>query len=204
MKSQDVEVFPCTGSALQEVLPALAELRIQVFAQWPYLYHGELAYEKKYLEKFSESEDALIVVARSGERIVGASTASPLLGHADEFAKPFSERGYDPQRVFYFGESVLLPEFRGRGIGHAFFDHREQFARQLGHFDIAAFCGVVRDAQDPRKPLDYQVLDPFWTKRGFHKAEGLVTSLSWKEHAQDQDIEHLMQFWIKPIQPLSA
>jgi hypothetical protein len=37
--------------------------------------------------------------------------------------------GMDVGRVFYFGESMLLPRCRGRGIGHAFFGHREAHAR---------------------------------------------------------------------------
>ncbi len=194
-----VEIQTLTGGALQTALSALADLRIRVFAQWPYLYDGTWEYEKRYLEKFSAAEGALIVVARSGEQIVGASTASPLLGHADEFAQPFQQQGYDPQRIFYFGESVLLPEFRGQGIGHAFFDARENHARKLGGFDIATFCAVVRDSDDSRKPADYNLLDPFWAKRGFQKAEGMTTSLAWKEVEIDHEIEHQMQFWVKPL-----
>jgi GNAT superfamily N-acetyltransferase len=194
-----VDIQPLTGDVLRTVLPALAELRIRVFAEWPYLYNGTLEYEQKYLEKFSQADHALVVVARDGDRVIGASTASPLLGHADEFAIPFKENGYDPQRVFYFGESVLLPEYRGRGIGHAFFEHREQHARHLGRFDIATFCAVVRATDDPRKPVSYNPLDPFWHKRGFHKMDGMITSYSWKEIDTDQEIEHPMQFWVKRL-----
>lgn len=177
----------------------LAELRIRVFREWPYLYDGTLEYERRYLEKFAQAENSLIVVARDGERIVGASTASPLVGHADAFAAPFSERGFEPERVFYFGESVLLPEYRGCGIGHAFFDHRERFAKDLGFFDLITFCAVVRDAKDPRNPSDYRPLDAFWQKRGFQRIEGLTTDFSWKEPGLSGEIPHLMQFWGKRI-----
>ncbi len=193
------DVISLRGEELKNALPALAELRMSVFRQWPYLYDGELSYEQKYLEKFSAAPDALIVVARVDGRIVGASTASPLLGHADEFARPFQQQGYDPRRVFYFGESVLLPDYRGHGIGHAFFDHREARAREGGQFDIATFCGVIRSADDPRRPDSYVPLDAFWTKRGFKKDERLVTQLAWKETGQQDDVSHDMQFWIKHL-----
>ncbi len=194
-----MEFLKLKGSEMAPVLPALAELRIRVFRDWPYLYDGSLEYEAQYLRKFSSDPHAFIAIAKDGENIVGASTASPLLGHADAFAAPFSERGFDPARVFYFGESVLLPQYRGRGLGHKFFEAREEHARNLGRFDIAAFCGVVRDQSDPRKPADYAPLDPFWKKRGFEKAEGFTTSFSWKEELEGDEIAHPMQFWIKKL-----
>jgi len=194
-----MEVLALRGRELGPVLPALAELRIRVFRDWPYLYDGTLEYEASYLEKFSAAEDALVVVVRESDKIVGASTATPLLGHADEFARPFVDQGYDPDRVFYFGESVLLPEYRGRGLGHAFFDVRESHARRSGCFEIAAFCAVVREASDPRAPADYQPLDAFWTKRGYFKKEGLITSFPWKECGGDEDVLHPMQYWIKRL-----
>lgn len=197
-----MDVLPLTGKELQSALPALAELRIRVFRSWPYLYDGSLEYEEQYLKKFAAAEDALIVIARDpgqNGKIVGASTASPLLGHADAFAEPFKALGYNPARIFYFGESVLLPEYRGRGIGHAFFEHREQHARQSAKFDIATFCAVQREEADLRKPDDYQPLDSFWSKRGFTKENSLTTALNWNEVDGVGDTEHLMQFWIKTL-----
>jgi len=194
-----MRVEPLTGEALQQALPALAALRIQVFRDWPYLYDGTLEYESGYLKKFAATGDAIIVAAMDGDAIVGAATASPLLGHADAFAAPFAAQGFAPERVFYFGESVLLPNYRGRGIGHAFFDARESHAKAMGGFEVAAFCAVVRDADDPRKPSDYLPLDGFWRKRGFEKAQALTTHFPWKEVGSEADESHAMQFWIKHL-----
>jgi len=194
-----MQVLALRGRELGPVLPALAELRIRVFRDWPYLYDGTLEYEASYLKKFSAAEDALVVVVRESDKIVGASTATPLLGHADEFARPFADQGYDPERVFYFGESVLLPEYRGRGLGHAFFDVRESHARRGGCFEFAAFCAVVREASDPRAPAGYRPLDAFWTKRGYFKKEGLIATFPWKECGCNEDVLHPMQYWIKRL-----
>lgn len=194
-----VRVEPLEGPALAEAVPALAELRIAVFRDWPYLYDGTLEYERRYLEKFAAAEGALIVVARDGDQIVGAATASPMLGHADEFAAPFRRAGHDPARVFYFGESVLRPQYRGRGLGHAFFDHREAQARRLGVFMHAAFCAVVRSNDHPRKPAGYVPLDAFWAKRGYQRVEGLVATFSWKDIDTPGEISHAMQFWVKAL-----
>lgn len=194
-----IKVEPLSGEAKAQAMPALAELRIKVFREWPYLYDGSLEYEADYLEKFSEADDSLIVVAWDRDKIVGASTASPLMGHASAFAEPFEGRGYDPEKIFYFGESVLLPDYRGHGIGHAFFDHREQFARQLGGFELMTFCAVERDADDPRRARSYRSLDSFWKKRGFQRLEGLTAHLGWKEPEIVEEVDHVMQFWGKGL-----
>ena len=188
-----------TGSALADAVPELARLRMTVFRDWPYLYDGTLAYEQDYLATFSAATGAVVVAAYDADAMIGAATAAPLLGSAAEFAEPFLVRGDDPGKIFYFGESVLLMSYRGRGLGHAFFDHREDHARSFERFALAAFCAVQRPADHPLKPHDYVSLDAFWRKRGFEKAEGLVTSFSWKDIDQPEETAKPMQFWLKAL-----
>ncbi len=194
-----LRVAPLTGDALAAALPDLARLRITVFRDWPYLYDGTLGYESGYIQRFAQSPGAVIVAAYDGDRIVGAATASPMVGHADEFAEPFRQRGYDIARIFYFGESVLLADYRGRGIGHAFFDQREAHARAQGGFTHTTFCGVVRPDDHPRKPADYVPLDAFWTKRGYRTMDGLVGAFSWRDIGEPEDTKKPMQFWMKAL-----
>ncbi len=114
-----IEVKSLTGEEIRTVLPALAKLRIVVFRDWPYLYDGTLEYEEKYLAKLAAASGAVCVIASDGDDIVGASTAAPMIEHADEFAGPFEKAGYDLDKIFYCGESVLLKSHRGHGLGHA-------------------------------------------------------------------------------------
>jgi hypothetical protein len=107
-------IEPLTGAAIAPAIPDLARLRIAVFAEWPYLYDGDLGYEEEYLREFAGAEDAVLVAARDGSRIVGAATASPMMAQKDEVRAPFEERGIDTATLFYFGESVLLGEYRGQ------------------------------------------------------------------------------------------
>jgi GNAT superfamily N-acetyltransferase len=193
-----VVVSRVTGDDLKGVLDDLARLRIEVFHAWPYLYDGSYAYEHNYLANFAASEGAIVVVARDGEAIVGAATAAPMGGHADGFAEPFEKQGYDISRLFYLGESVLLPRYRGRGVGHAFFDHREARGRELG-FARATFCSVIRPVGDRRCPADYRPLDPFWRKRGYEPVLGLVGSFAWRDVGEAEDTEKPMQFWMKAL-----
>ena len=60
-------------------LDDLAHLRIRVFADWPYLYDGDAAYEADYLKEFAAAPDAVLVAAFAGARIVGAATAAPMV-----------------------------------------------------------------------------------------------------------------------------
>ncbi|MCB2064380.1 MAG: GNAT family N-acetyltransferase [Novosphingobium sp.] len=191
-----VEIEALTGAHILSAIDELAALRMAVFAEWPYLYDGDDAYERDYLREFVEAPDGVLVAARDGERIVGAATASPMSAQKAEFRAPFEARGIDTEHLFYFGESVLLPEYRGQGIGHAFFDAREAQALKCGA-RAATFAGVVRADDHPARPKDYRPLDAFWRKRGYAPVEGFVTQLAWKEHGEADESPKPMQYWLR-------
>ena len=191
-----VESLP--AHRIAEAIGALAHLRIAVFAEWPYLYEGDADYERDYLAEFAAASDAVLIVARDADEIVGAATASPLAAQKDAFKAPFVAAGWDVRRTFYFGESVLLPGYRGRGIGHAFFDHREAASRAAGA-TVATFCAVQRPADHVLRPADYRPLDTFWAKRGYAKVEGMVTSFDWLDIGEAQETPHPMQFWSREL-----
>jgi GNAT superfamily N-acetyltransferase len=188
-----------TGVRLRDRLADLARLRITVFRAFPYLYAGSPAYEEKYLATYAAAEGSVIVGAFDGERLVGAATGLPLAHEPPNLTDPFARHGFKVDRVGYFGESVLLPDYRGRGIGVRFFEEREAHAKALGRFDVAAFCGVVRPADHARRPADYQPLDAFWRHRGYAPVEGLVGKISWQDLDEDQESEKPMQFWTKRL-----
>lgn len=191
-------VQPLTGPDITPVIDALAHLRIRVFREWPYLYDGDAAYEADYLREFAAAPDAVLVVARDAGEIVGAATASPLAAQKPDFRAPFEAEGIDPQTVFYFGESVLLGTYRGRGIGHAFFDHREAQAVRCGA-GIASFCAVVRPSDHPARPAGYRPLDAFWRKRGYAPVEGMIGAFDWRDIGQSEETPHPMQFWMRRL-----
>jgi GNAT superfamily N-acetyltransferase len=191
-----VQVRPLTGEELAAALDDLAALRIAVFADWPYLYDGDAAYEAHYLREFAAAPDAVLVAACDGARIVGAATAAPMVHQKAEFRDPFAARGIDVAKLFYFGESVLLPHYRGQGIGHAFFDHREAQARACGA-NAACFAAVIRPADHPARPVRHVPHDAFWTKRGYAPVAGLITQLGWKDHGDLDETLKPMQYWLR-------
>lgn len=188
------------GPQITPWLDDVARLRLMVFNTWPYLYQGAAAYERDYLAAYAKSQDSLFVLAFVDGQVVGASTALPLVDETPAFCKPFADRQIPVESVFYFGESVLLPEYRGRGIGHAFFDHREAQARASGRFHWTAFCSIDRDAGDSRRPLEYRANDAFWHKRGYQRQAGMTMHLPWEETGLGEVI-HPLTFWLRRLEP---
>lgn len=197
--SNKIRVESFTGVEARQYAVQLAELRIQVFAEWPYLYLGSLEYERKYIRTFLKARDSVLVLAFDGARVVGASTGLPMLRETPNIKKPFRDMGADLSSIFYFSESVLLPEYRGRGLGVAFFEQREEWARSRGYRQ-AVFCGVVRPPDHPRRPSDYVPLDAFWQKRGFEKMEGINCSISWQDIDEPTETPKLLAFWGKKLE----
>lgn len=193
-----ISVRPLTGAELSAAIDDLAKLRIAIFAAYPYLYDGDAAYEADYLREFAAAPQAVLVAAFDGGRIVGAATASPMWAQKDTFRAPFEARGIDTRKLFYFGESVLLAEYRGQGIGNAFFDYREGQAVRVGA-KAATFAAVIRPDDHPARPIGYVPLDAFWTKRGYVPVEGLITELAWKQHSENEESLKPMQYWMRQL-----
>lgn len=186
-----------TGPALDAALDDIARLRIQVFRDWPYLYDGDLAYERDYLKDYTHPT-AIVVAAFDGVRIIGAATGMALECHADDFAAPFATRDEPLSDIFYCAESVLLPDYRGQGLGHAFFDAREAHARDLGR-GYSAFCSVQRPADHPRRPANARTHDAFWRKRGYAPLPGVIAQFRWRDIDQPADTDHPLQFWMRRL-----
>jgi GNAT superfamily N-acetyltransferase len=186
-----------SGPALEQFIPELARLRIEVFRDFPYLYDGDIDYEKKYLQTYIDCPASVIVIAFDGDKVVGASTAIPMKYETDELKKPFIANGYKLDDVFYCSESVLNKNYRGLGIGVRFFEQREAHAEDLGGFKHICFCCVERPVDHPRRPVDYMPLDKFWTKRGYVKHPELRTAYIWKDLDDENETPKPMTFWLK-------
>jgi len=186
------------GAALDAALDDVARLRITVFRDWPYLYDGDLEYERRYLQVYRDSASAVLVGAFDGARLVGAATGTPMADHAGDFAAAFDGSGVALDTTFYCAESVLLPDWRGQGAGHRFFDLREGHARALG-YSGAAFCAVQRPADHPLRPAGYRPLDPFWQARGYAPLPGVIARFSWKDIDKPAEDEKPLQFWFRRL-----
>ena len=187
------------GAELEQRLWDIARLRMAVFREWPYLYDGDEEYERRFLQIYLDSPRSFALVITDGGEAVGVTTAMPLADEDPLIQQPFSDAGFDVARVFYFAESVLLPGYRGRGLYRQFFREREAHARSFGEYDHVTFCGVVRPADHPAKPADYQPLDPVWRHFGFEPRADLLSSYPWRDVGDREETTKPLQFWLKPL-----
>ena len=185
------------GTELAPWLDALGDLRMRVFREFPYLYEGTLEYERDYLRVYQNSgRSRIVLVTDGGGNLIGATTCLPLAEESAEFRQSFVAAGIDVNRCLYFGESIVLPEWRGLGLGKEFFVRREEHARRLG-LDMTTFCAVDRPADHPLRPAGYRPLDGFWASRGYQKQAALKVEFSWKEIGESRDSPKTLTFWTK-------
>ncbi|WP_342315813.1 GNAT family N-acetyltransferase [Lysobacter sp. FW306-1B-D06B] len=198
--ARPLDVRCYNGAAIEPWLGHLAALRIAVFRDWPYLYDGDEDYEAQYLKIYLQSPRSVAVLAFDGDLVVGASTGLPLADESEAFTQAFAQTSINPAEVFYCGESVLLPQYRGRGIGHRFFDEREAHARSYGDYAWTAFCAVDREPTHPRRPAFQRGNDAFWNKRGYRARPELRARLPWREVGQAGEVDHTLTFWLRPLE----
>lgn len=166
-----------------------------MFREFPYLYEGAAAAEREYLAGYAGCPGSVFVLAEAEGTVVGISTGLPLAAADPSFRRPFEDAGFDPGEWFYFGESVLASAWRGRRIGHRFFDEREFHARELG-FHRTCFCAVERPEDHPLKPAGYRPHDGFWSKRGYVRCPGLQARFAWRQvDSQGAEVENVLTFW---------
>ena len=193
----NIEVKSFIDEEAKEYLDNLAKLRIEVFREYPYLYDGNMEYEKEYLSTFIDSKDSVFILAFEGNGVIGASTGLPMEQETDNVKKPWIDNGFDISRIFYFGESVLKKGYRGKGIGVKFFEHREKWASSLNKFDIFTFCGVIRPDNHSQRPKDWKPLDKFWQNRGYQKTDNYTCEMYWQEIGEKEETPKKLLFWYK-------
>jgi GNAT superfamily N-acetyltransferase len=192
-----VEAF--TGEAIGPHLPELARLCTTVFRAWPNLYDGDGSYDAGHLRTLADSPGAMLLIASDGDIAVGASTCLPLADATGDVRAPFIARGWSPARFFYLAESVLLPRYRGRGLGKTFFSLRENHARTVSDCDFSCFCAIQRSRDHPARPAGFVPLDTFWRRQGYEAVLGLSCQMAWREVGQMQDSPVTLGFWVKSL-----
>jgi GNAT superfamily N-acetyltransferase len=198
MNAGEIDVRVLRGPELEAALDGVAQLRITVFRDWPYLYDGSLGYERQYLDTYRDNPGALLVGAFHQGNLVGASTSTPMEDHAPELAAPLRAQGIALEKILYGAESVLLPPYRGIGLGHRFIDFREAHARALGRTHVA-FCSVLRSLDHPARPANARTNDAFWQGRGYAPLPGVLAHFSWKDLGDTVETEKPLQFWMRAL-----
>lgn len=193
-----MEVRAFSGLAARPYLEQLAKLRIRVFSAYPYLYDGDLAYEETYLRELGETRKSVLAVAFAKKEVVGVATGLPLAKAGADVRAPWEAKNEHLDDWYYFSESVLLPDYRGQGIGRRFMELRQRWAKEVGYKKIT-FCTVIRPKEDPKRPDDYRSLQEFWRKEGFEPLPDIICEMKWKELDSESELSHQLQFWGKSL-----
>lgn len=192
------------GREIGEHVHEVAKFRIRYFRDFPYLYEGNLEYEKKYLEAYSLDERSILIkVTDNKDRLLAVSTALPLLTPSnilDRASLMFSEIGLEPTEIFYYGEIILDYTLRGKGIARNIYNLQDQFAKKHGYTKIA-IATVVRNEDDPRQPDGYVSSDPVWKNFGFEKTS-IEFDFPWPTVQEDGHVAEAnnpMLYWVKTL-----
>lgn len=197
--SLPIKITQVSGKDIEPFIHELAQLRINIFYEWPYIYEGSLEYEKKYLSTYTQNDESFLAIATLNEKIIGASSAVKLSRADTAFSTPLKQAGYNLDEWTYFGESLLMSEYRGQGVGHQFFDLRENWARSMNSKGCL-FCSVIRSSDHPLRPAHPRDLEPFWRSRGYSPLEDIVVHYSWPDRNAKQESEKPMKVWIKHLE----
>src|SRR3990167_4137978 len=98
-----VEIYVGKDSA--DYIEAVSRLRIQIFKEYPYLYEGELDYERRYMQGYTSDDKAMIAIARVDGILAGVSTGIPLVSDSEivsDAKKVFSQENIDIGDFYYY------------------------------------------------------------------------------------------------------
>lgn len=191
----------------REIIPyidSVSEFRIRFFREFPYLYAGSISYEKEYMKGYSQEPRSLLVILEGDENeLQGFSTGMPLNADSDivkEASQNFEMAGYDSSQFYYFGETILIPEQRGKGNYSRIVEQREREVKAMG-FSQVCFMAVKREADHPQRPVNYREPGPVFSHMGYEPTD-VEVSFKYPTVLPDgssSERSHSMVYWIKAL-----
>lgn len=196
---EKIEVL--SGKAVAPWVERVSQLRTSIFREFPYLYEGSLEYESNYMRGYMSDPQAIFVLIKNRDTLVGAATGIPLISNSDivkDARRVFEEHALVCKEYYYFGEAILLPEHRGKGFYTKLVAERERKANEFG-FSKYCFLAVQQKDTHPLKPDGFQSTDGIFKHAGFQKTN-MSIKYNWPTIQQDgstNNSEHIMFFWVK-------
>ena len=193
-----LEFVSLRGKFIEDYLDDLAQVRIEVLGEFPYLYQGKYNYEKEYLKTYSESSNSLIEIVKADGKVVGFTTCIPLNEESNEIQLPFMHQNRDVKDIFYFGESLVLSKYRSHDIFREFFKRMEEHANDvLGHLESTVFTSVKRSPNHSLYTQEFKHLMSFWQELGYKEHKKLYVEYTWKDIHQKSESTKKLMFWEK-------
>lgn len=197
----NIPIKVAKGSHINTHFDQLAQLRIDIFHEYPYLYEGDLDYEKKYLQIYSSCDKAIMLYFENNNAIQGACTCIPMHEETQEFIDPIIKHtDINIDQAFYIGEILVRKEFRGIKLGKKLMEHAIVYIKtHFPQYHNIILCTVEREDRQDKKPVNYLKPDYFWRKYGFEKIPSLSMELEWRDIGDKEETSKKMSYWIKKL-----
>jgi ribosomal protein S18 acetylase RimI-like enzyme len=199
--STTIDIF--VGKETAKYIDIVSEWRIKLFREYPYLYVGDIEYEKKYMQGHATDKQAMIAIAKVDGMLAGFSTGFPLISDSEIVAdvkKLVSQAGDDIADYYYYGEIMVLPEFRGRGLASMLYTAQDNLIKSW-EFKHVCISTVVQEENHPLKPAGYKSTEGMFEHMGFVKNK-LMINYPWPTIQHDQSIKevnHQLACWTKSL-----
>lgn len=187
------------GKELLSNIPELTKLRLTIYREYPYLYEGDPLFEESYVSLFANSSDALLIVAKVGNRIVGALSGLPLDSAQKEIQDVFLASKMKLKECYALCDVVVLKEYRNRRVATILYEEFANQLRKMKRYKKVVLWQIVRAQDDPKRPNDYFSPDNFFGKQGFKKHPEYTCVLRWKEISEKEERAHRFEFWLKDL-----
>lgn len=182
------------GKNISAYIEQLGKYRIDIFKEYPYLYEGDLEYERSYLSRYAQSNGSILLISYDQKGIVGACTGIPLQDEEEEFIAPFKNE--DITSIFYIGEIMVRSDSRSKGLGTALLSNIIELIALENYKKICLYT-VQREQNHPLKPKNYISPDNLWMKFDFKKDLERLVYYHWRELNDNRETIKAMNVWSK-------
>ena len=182
------------GPEIENHIDDLGRFRIKIFREYPYLYDGNIEFERVYLDPYSRNPESLLLILQDARGIIGACTGTPLTGEDNDFQNAFV--GENKDEIYYIGAVILRADSRGQKLGSRLLSTALSLI-DMKRFKKTSLCTVDRGLNHPRRPGNYCPPDYLWEKYGFVKSTNLLAYLAWTDIGQKIETQKPMNIWFK-------
>lgn len=185
------------GSQIAQMIPAIAQFRIESFKEYPYLYAGTLEREYEYLELYKNNKHALAIYRIESKQevvVIGA----PLVAVFPE-VKPIFESAQLDANSFYFMEEATFTIEDDRLLSEMV-AMVETKIKKWGYENLRLLT-IREEENHPLKPVNYQSIELLLEKIGFVQTT-LAIPTSYATICDDDVVEqreHEFIFWTKKV-----
>jgi GNAT superfamily N-acetyltransferase len=205
---EDYTIKIITPEEMKPLFPFVAQARITIFRDYPYLYEGNFDDEVNDLDRYAQNPQSALAVAYHQDVPAGFLCGSDFIHYSPMFENPiadtFKKEGLDPEKHYYFADVILLPEHRGKHLSPKLFATLESHAQSKGY---QSTCFVTEYHHNhPLKPKNHRSLVTLWNNLGYNRSD-ILAYASWPTHQVDGTVktqQHPLIFWFKKLEKKSS